>query len=964
MLTEIEAMLNSRPLTYQEEKWEEQPLLRPIDFLQKNMILDYPLKYIGEEGKDKIYHTPEEAQQLATQRQVEAALKTSIDLTEQFWKIWREQYLTSLREQHKIRMDDKRGAKRIPKIGDIVLLWDAVQPRNTWKTARIAQIEDSPSRPIREVVVETPNKRRLRRPINRIVPLEINSNNDETTAQQNKSEPSTAQTQKNTSPYNLRPRKNINYKEQDTEESAQRRKNTSTSATSLFTMMFLSIFIRMATGSPNNSNHSLQCSEGGVILTQLTQLPYEICAEDYCVEFKSPKHKEVVKFPPQITLHDHLVKWKTFDGTDVNIMEITCRAAPFCGQIDCVFCSVMITNPECWPRTAILVTGLIVYAGVAVCYCLFHVPVLMGTPLIYLLKITRLCLKGLIKFLWKFFTAPLSTTHRQRRRRISFSEAAILLAIIYTNPLQACQEVDIFTHHSRSCYKTWSKEYCTIDTTEILKINPLKQEACIRLRNKEASVLEVKLLWKNLNLICEKQTILYSRSTRYALLDSKRCPHAGSCTGAKCGKVNRTSKIAELHRANDFPGITGCVESCGGPGCDCFYPSSGCLFYRIYLLPNDEKVYELFKCNRWKPVVDLQLNINKADEPQQDLSFHLIPNQPKGLPPFIITLSSISIPPTPMLDTTFLTDGTLIAITPGPLTPPLVCNSSQSAANFTCEIREDCKCTPAEVKMTCNCKEVNLTAHIRESRYRLPVLRPNLELHPINGTVVSRIPQLPTAEFVLRIKGNFDTTAIRSQAVCTSEDVHCNGCYKCSKGAKALITCKSSTPTTWAEIQCEDDAFTVKCTDKGAQTNISFISDRALFYRNCTIKCGSIVKFFKITGLLHYTGTLEGAAWRVLTGESEIFSEINLPDFEHLAQTFLTWWSMLAATGLLVVIALLLTYLAISNACFCTAMRLVCRMEFSLLRLIGNLLRALWMLPFRFLQGRVVKQPKSDEKRL
>ncbi|VDK46162.1 unnamed protein product [Cylicostephanus goldi] len=910
---------------------------------------------MSEKGQDRIYHTPEEAQQLATQRQAEAALKTSIDLTEQFWRTWREQYLTSLREQHKIRMNEKRGSKRTPKIGDIVILWDAIQPRNTWKTARIVQIEDSPSKTIREVIVETPNKRRLRRPINRIVPLEINSDDDSPARQQ----------QENTEArYNLRPRARINYKEQEADEQRERSDKGLISTTSLFTVALLSLCVQMTRAVPNKSDHQLHCKEGGVILSQSNGLPYEICAEEYCIEFRTPRHQEIVKFPSQITLHDHLVKWKTFDGTDVTIMETTCRAAPFCKQIDCVFCSAMMANPECWPRIAIAATGLMIYAGVAVCYCIFHVPVVVGTPLLYFLKITRSCGKWSIKLMWKFITSPFSTSYRRRRRRYSLSERVILLAIVYIATAQGCQDVNIFAHHSRSCYITNHSEYCTIDTAEILKINPFKQEACLRLRNNHASVLETKLLWKGLNLVCEKQTTLFSRSTRYALLDSKRCPHAGSCTGEKCGNVTRTSQISELHRANHFPGITGCVESCGGPGCDCFYPSSGCLFYRIYLIPNDEKVYEFFKCNRWKPIVNMQLQVNDADQSPREYNFQVVPNQPRSLPPFIVTLSSISIPPTPMLHTNFLTDGTIIAQTPTQLEPPLACASAQHAANLTCEVREDCKCTPAEVKMKCDCKEVNLTALIREPRYRLPILQPNLEFHPINGTVVSKIPQLPTAEFVLRIKGRFNTTAMRSQAVCTSEDAHCQGCYKCAKGAKALITCKSSTPRTWAEIQCGDDAFTVQCTDQGVQTNLSFVSETALFYRKCTIQCGITISEFKITGLLHYTGSLEGAVRRVLKGESEIFSEINLPDFTHLAETFLTWWMTLAITALLVIVALLITYFAVINAFPCTVTNTICHIFLALSRLTFRLLRILCMIPFRCLYLCLGKKTKSEEKNL
>lgn len=278
MLTEIEAVLNSRPLTYQEEKWEEQPLLQPIDFIQNKMILDYPLKYIGREGRDRIYHTPEEARQLSTQRQAEVVLKTSIDLTEWFWKIWSKQYLTNLREQHKLRLNEKRGRRKLPRKGDIVFLWDAVQPRNTWKIARIIELNDSPQRATREVIVETPNKRQLRRPLNRVMPLEIDS-----------ADTSETSPPKITARYNFRPRRAISYSEQQEERIQQAGPvpHALTSA-SLLTIMLLS-FIQVTTETSRNGSHHLQCIEKVVCLWQATPHPYEICEEDYCIEFESPQ---------------------------------------------------------------------------------------------------------------------------------------------------------------------------------------------------------------------------------------------------------------------------------------------------------------------------------------------------------------------------------------------------------------------------------------------------------------------------------------------------------------------------------------------------------------------------------------------------------------------------------------------------------------------------------------------------
>uniref|UniRef100_A0A1I8AM43 Phlebovirus_G2 domain-containing protein n=1 Tax=Steinernema glaseri TaxID=37863 RepID=A0A1I8AM43_9BILA len=47
-------------------------------------------------------------------------------------------------------------------------------------------------------------------------------------------------------------------------------------------------------------------------------------------------------------------------------------------------------------------------------------------------------------------------------------------------------------------------------------------------------------------------------------------------------ELTKKKAIETLYRR-----IYDCTESCSGPGCDCFYWSSGCLFYRIYYEPMD-----------------------------------------------------------------------------------------------------------------------------------------------------------------------------------------------------------------------------------------------------------------------------------------------------------------------------------------------------------------------------------------
>ncbi|KAK5982472.1 hypothetical protein GCK32_022244 [Trichostrongylus colubriformis] len=161
------------------------------------------------------------------------------------------------------------------------------------------------------------------------------------------------------------------------------------------------------------------------------------------------------------------------------------------------------------------------------------------------------------------------------------------------------------------------------------------------------------------------------RSTRYGLLDSKRCPHAGSCVGEKCALVNRTTKLLELQIANDYPGVTGCMESCGGPDCDCFYPSSGCFFHRIYLLANDENVYVIFRCSNWRESVTIRVKTVRPRTAIHQQVINLVPNVPSSFRQLKITLSSVSVPPTPFLDNLFITDGNRTAMAPRQYESPL-----------------------------------------------------------------------------------------------------------------------------------------------------------------------------------------------------------------------------------------------------------------------------------------------------
>ncbi|EYC21416.1 hypothetical protein Y032_0019g3807 [Ancylostoma ceylanicum] len=173
ILTEVESCLNSRPLTYQEDDIRDIVPLRPIDFLQNHLTLTHEIATEGVDTQDPDYHTPAETAQIRTRFEAVSALKKSCEIVNKFWKAWNDSYLTSLREQHQKYLSQGRSTPLIPKLGQVILLQESLQPRNKWKLGRITAIPQTQEGAIRQVEVTLANKTVLKRPVNILVPLEI-----------------------------------------------------------------------------------------------------------------------------------------------------------------------------------------------------------------------------------------------------------------------------------------------------------------------------------------------------------------------------------------------------------------------------------------------------------------------------------------------------------------------------------------------------------------------------------------------------------------------------------------------------------------------------------------------------------------------------------------------------------------------------------------------------------------------
>ena len=95
-------------------------------------------------------------------------------ILDHFWRRWRKEYLTELREAH----GRKRGCSESStvEVGDIVLVHDNDHPRTFWKMARVEELIRSRDNQVRGARVRVgATGSMLRRPVQALYPLEVHA---------------------------------------------------------------------------------------------------------------------------------------------------------------------------------------------------------------------------------------------------------------------------------------------------------------------------------------------------------------------------------------------------------------------------------------------------------------------------------------------------------------------------------------------------------------------------------------------------------------------------------------------------------------------------------------------------------------------------------------------------------------------------------------------------------------------
>ena len=157
-LYEIEAILSNRPLTFTYETPGDQ-VLTP-----NHLIFGRRLNLIADK------------EQPTTNLSFAIRYKHVNHILEHFWKRWRTEYVTELREHHKCQRA-KNLMNDVCNIGDVVQIHKDKTPRITFKVGVIEDFKQSRDSKRRVAIVKYIQNGRtlfLTRPVNKLYPLEVN----------------------------------------------------------------------------------------------------------------------------------------------------------------------------------------------------------------------------------------------------------------------------------------------------------------------------------------------------------------------------------------------------------------------------------------------------------------------------------------------------------------------------------------------------------------------------------------------------------------------------------------------------------------------------------------------------------------------------------------------------------------------------------------------------------------------
>ena len=163
VLADIEATLNSRPLSFVSSEDLEEPLT-PSHLLQGRRLLTLPTSCPDESDLEEV-----DADELGRRA------KYMGSLMQKFWERWSNEYLLELRNSH--RMKPQPQSAESVNVGDVVIVHDDNKKRRDWRMGHVFKLIRGADGSVRgaelQVITRSGKVTKIKRPVQKLYPVEM-----------------------------------------------------------------------------------------------------------------------------------------------------------------------------------------------------------------------------------------------------------------------------------------------------------------------------------------------------------------------------------------------------------------------------------------------------------------------------------------------------------------------------------------------------------------------------------------------------------------------------------------------------------------------------------------------------------------------------------------------------------------------------------------------------------------------
>ena len=163
LLTEVEAVLNTRPLAYVNSESATIEPLTPAHFLAMHRQIGVCLPLAFETSAQSDESDPEYMPEKRSADTLRQKSRHEDAVANEFWARWKKEYLLTLRERTMHHKQPRTTVACHPQPGDIVVVQDESLPRSVWKLAKVVQVHTSVDDEARTATIMLPNKRLTKR---------------------------------------------------------------------------------------------------------------------------------------------------------------------------------------------------------------------------------------------------------------------------------------------------------------------------------------------------------------------------------------------------------------------------------------------------------------------------------------------------------------------------------------------------------------------------------------------------------------------------------------------------------------------------------------------------------------------------------------------------------------------------------------------------------------------------------